>query len=61
MLVLTALNLTSFARDGPLPATHIPHNRAFRTAHLAPFATNVQFQRTCPCLSLSPFSRSYAT
>ncbi|EIW53780.1 phosphoglycerate mutase-like protein [Trametes versicolor FP-101664 SS1] len=42
--VLTALNLTSFAKDGPLPATHIPHNRAFRTAHLAPFATNVQFQ-----------------
>ncbi|OJT04255.1 3-phytase A [Trametes pubescens] len=42
--VLTALNLTSFARDGPLPATHILHNRAFRIAHLAPFATNVQFQ-----------------
>ncbi|KAI0665367.1 phosphoglycerate mutase-like protein [Trametes maxima] len=42
--VITALNLTSFAADGPLPTDHIPPNRAFKTSHLAPFATNVQFQ-----------------
>ncbi|KDQ54057.1 hypothetical protein JAAARDRAFT_38656 [Jaapia argillacea MUCL 33604] len=42
--VITALNLTNFARDGPLPATHIPPNRSFRVSELAPFATNVQFQ-----------------
>ncbi|RXW17979.1 hypothetical protein EST38_g7881 [Candolleomyces aberdarensis] len=42
--IITALNLTSFARDGPLPYTHIPKNRSFRVAELAPFATNVQFQ-----------------
>ncbi|EPQ50321.1 phytase [Gloeophyllum trabeum ATCC 11539] len=42
--VITALNLTSFARDGPLPADHIPPNRSFRVSQLAPFATNVQFQ-----------------
>ncbi|KAI0824475.1 phosphoglycerate mutase-like protein [Trametes gibbosa] len=42
--VITALNLTNFAVDGPLPTDHIPPNRAFKTSHLAPFATNVQFQ-----------------
>ena len=44
-LVITALNLTSFAESGPLPYTHIPHDRSFRSAELAPFATNIQFQR----------------
>ena len=43
--VITALNLTTFAESGPLPYTHIPHERTFRVAELAPFATNVQFQR----------------
>ncbi|KAG6909600.1 hypothetical protein DXG01_016639 [Tephrocybe rancida] len=42
--IITALNLTSFAATGPLPWTHIPHNRAFEVTKLAPFATNVQFQ-----------------
>ncbi|KAF5386917.1 hypothetical protein D9615_002003 [Tricholomella constricta] len=42
--IITALNLTNFAADGPLPYTHIPHNRAFRVSQLAPFATNLQFQ-----------------
>jgi len=45
--VLTALNLSSFAAMGPLPTDHIPEHRTFRTAELAPFATNVQFQRKC--------------
>jgi len=44
MNILTALNLTNFAANGPLPHTHIPPNRSFRAAELAPFATNVQFQ-----------------
>ncbi|KAF5324577.1 hypothetical protein D9611_004222 [Ephemerocybe angulata] len=42
--ILTALNLTSFSAGGPLPYTHIPKDRTFRVAELAPFATNVQFQ-----------------
>ncbi|KAI1790015.1 phytase [Ganoderma leucocontextum] len=42
--VLTALNLSNFAADGPLPSDHIPANRSFKTSHLAPFASNVQFQ-----------------
>ena len=49
--VLTALNLSNFAADGPLPSDHIPVNRSFKTSHLAPFASNVQFQ----CMSLSHF------
>ncbi|KAI0665829.1 histidine phosphatase superfamily [Trametes maxima] len=42
--VITALNLTSFAEDGPLPIDHILHNHAFKTSHLAPLVINVQFQ-----------------
>ncbi|KAG7088757.1 hypothetical protein E1B28_012723 [Marasmius oreades] len=42
--VITALNLTSFAQDGPLPYDHIPKNRKFRVSQLSPFAANIQFQ-----------------
>ncbi|EJD02001.1 phosphoglycerate mutase-like protein [Fomitiporia mediterranea MF3/22] len=42
--ILTALNLTSFAAIGPLPADHIPTNRSFIASQLAPFAANMQFQ-----------------
>lgn len=43
--VITALNLSSFAANGPLPTDHIPKHRSFRVSELAPFSTNVQFQR----------------
>lgn len=43
-LVITALNLTTLAANGPLPADHIPPNHSFKASHLAPFATNIQFQ-----------------
>ncbi|KAF9480866.1 phosphoglycerate mutase-like protein [Pholiota conissans] len=49
--IITALNLTSFASSGPLPHTHIPPNRSFKVAELAPFATNIQFQ-LLECTSL---------
>ncbi|KAI0752965.1 phytase [Daedaleopsis nitida] len=42
--VITALNLSNFAADGPLPSDHIPKHRSFKTSQLAPFATNMQFQ-----------------
>ncbi|THH09693.1 hypothetical protein EW145_g1832 [Phellinidium pouzarii] len=42
--IITALNLTTFAANGPLPADHIPPNRSFVTSQLSPFATNIQFQ-----------------
>ena len=44
--IITALNLTNFAANGPLPADHIPENRSFIVSQLAPFATNMQFQCT---------------
>ena len=44
--VITALNLSNFAEGGPLPADHIPEHRKFKASHLAPFATNIQFQCT---------------
>jgi histidine phosphatase superfamily protein (branch 2) len=43
--VITALNLSSFAAKGPLPTDHVPKHRSFRVSELAPFSTNVQFQR----------------
>ncbi|KAK7054004.1 AB hydrolase-1 domain-containing protein, partial [Favolaschia claudopus] len=49
--VLAALNLSTLAAQGPLPADHIPQNRTFRVSELAPFATNVQFQ-LLECTSL---------
>ncbi|PCH38306.1 phosphoglycerate mutase-like protein [Wolfiporia cocos MD-104 SS10] len=42
--VITALNLTTLAANGPLPADHIPPHQTFKASHLAPFATNIQFQ-----------------
>ncbi|KAJ7493301.1 phosphoglycerate mutase-like protein [Mycena galericulata] len=42
--ILTALNLSSLAAQGPLPADRIPADRSFKVSQLAPFATNVQFQ-----------------
>ncbi|KAH9951980.1 phosphoglycerate mutase-like protein [Amylocystis lapponica] len=42
--VITALNLTTLATEGPLPADHIPSHRTFKASQLAPFATNIQFQ-----------------
>ncbi|KAF9009542.1 histidine phosphatase superfamily [Cyathus striatus] len=50
--IITALNLSNFAANGPLPYTHIPKDRTFRVSELAPFATNVQFQ-LLECTSLS--------
>ncbi|KAH9030686.1 phosphoglycerate mutase-like protein [Lactarius pseudohatsudake] len=49
--IITALNLSSFAANGPLPTDHIPKHRSFRVSELAPFSTNVQFQLlSCPSL-----------
>jgi hypothetical protein len=47
--IITALNLSSFAANGPLPTDHIPKHRSFRVSELAPFSTNIQFQLlSCP-------------
>jgi hypothetical protein len=47
-IVLTALNLSTLAASGPLSPDHVPANRSFVVSQLAPFATNVQFQRMSP-------------
>jgi len=49
--MITALNLTTFAEQGPLPHTHIVEDRKFRVSELAPFATNMQLQ-LLECTSL---------
>ena len=54
-VVITALNLTNFAADGPLPADHIPKHRSFKVSHLAPFSTNIQFQRKLLLVGLMGF------
>ncbi|KDQ12411.1 hypothetical protein BOTBODRAFT_634204 [Botryobasidium botryosum FD-172 SS1] len=42
--VMIELDLTNFAATGPLPVDHIPKNRSFSTAELAPLSSNMQFQ-----------------
>ncbi|KAF8162781.1 histidine phosphatase superfamily [Crassisporium funariophilum] len=49
--IITALNLSTLAASGTLPYTHIPKDRSFKVAELAPFATNMQFQ-ILECTSL---------
>ncbi|KAH9847993.1 hypothetical protein C2E23DRAFT_471001 [Lenzites betulinus] len=46
--VVTALNLTDFAADGPLLTDHIPPRHAFKIWHLVPFPTHGKFQLLCP-------------
>lgn len=53
-IVITALNLSSFAAAGPLPSDHIPSYRTFRSSQLSPFSTNIQFQRAYFSPSSSP-------
>ncbi|KAF9077271.1 histidine phosphatase superfamily [Rhodocollybia butyracea] len=49
--ILTALNLSTLATNGPLPYDHIPENQSFKVSQLAPFGANVQFQLLLPSLS----------
>ncbi|KIK68813.1 hypothetical protein GYMLUDRAFT_237805 [Collybiopsis luxurians FD-317 M1] len=42
--ILTALNLSMLAANGPLPYDYIPDNQTWKVSQLAPFAPNVQFQ-----------------
>ncbi|PVG01496.1 phosphoglycerate mutase-like protein [Serendipita vermifera] len=42
--ILTALNLTALAKDGPPSFKKMKRNRTWLTSRIAPFAANVQFQ-----------------
>ncbi|KAJ3558533.1 hypothetical protein NM688_g871 [Phlebia brevispora] len=56
----TAMNFTSFAAGGPLPATHIPAGHTYLTQHIAPFAANMIGQvLECPESSKSSKKVSY--
>ncbi|KAJ7849858.1 histidine phosphatase superfamily [Mycena olivaceomarginata] len=54
--VLTALGLSTLVAEGTLPVDHIPQNCTFRARELAPFATNVHFQRASPSFLLPGLS-----
>ncbi|KAF5386547.1 hypothetical protein D9757_005881 [Collybiopsis confluens] len=42
--ILTALNLTTLAANGPLPYDHIPKRHSFKGSQLSGFGSNVQIQ-----------------
>ncbi|EGG09376.1 uncharacterized protein MELLADRAFT_77108 [Melampsora larici-populina 98AG31] len=42
--IIVALNLTTLASEGPLPTTYIPEKQSFISAHISPFAANLQTQ-----------------
>ncbi|EGO05200.1 hypothetical protein SERLA73DRAFT_174197 [Serpula lacrymans var. lacrymans S7.3] len=47
--IITALNFTVLAGNGPLPTDHIPENQTYITSQIAPFASNVVAQvLSCP-------------
>ncbi|KAH7929307.1 phosphoglycerate mutase-like protein [Leucogyrophana mollusca] len=47
--IVTALNFTSLAANGPLPTDHIPPNQSYIASQIAPFASNLVAQvLSCP-------------
>ncbi|KAJ8591500.1 phosphoglycerate mutase-like protein [Rhizopogon salebrosus TDB-379] len=47
--IVTALNFTSLAANGPLPTDHIPPNRSYIASQIAPFASQLIAQvLSCP-------------
>ncbi|KAF7292081.1 Phosphoglycerate mutase-like protein [Mycena indigotica] len=47
--ILTAMNFTALAAEGPLPTDHIPPNHVYIVNNVAPFASNIVTQvLTCP-------------
>ncbi|KAG0702010.1 histidine phosphatase superfamily [Suillus ampliporus] len=47
--IVTALNLTSLAANGPLPTDHIPLNRSYIVSQIIPFASQLVAQvLSCP-------------
>ncbi|KAL4069707.1 histidine phosphatase superfamily [Scleroderma yunnanense] len=47
--ILTTLNFTTLAANGPLPTDHIPPNRSYIVSQMTPFASNLVAQvMSCP-------------
>ncbi|KAJ7181340.1 phosphoglycerate mutase-like protein [Mycena crocata] len=54
-VVLTAMNFTSLAANGPLPTDHIPPNHSYIVNNITPFASNLVGQViSCPASPASP-------
>ncbi|KAJ6452328.1 histidine phosphatase superfamily [Mycena vitilis] len=52
--IVVAMNFTSLAATGPLPATHIPRNRSYIVNQISPFGSNLVGQvLSCPASPLS--------
>ncbi|KAJ7697690.1 histidine phosphatase superfamily [Mycena rosella] len=55
--IVTAMNFTSLAANGPLPTDHIPPNHSYIVNNIAPFASNLVGQvLSCPATSASASS-----
>lgn len=53
--IVVAMNFTSLAATGPLPATHIPKDRSYMVNKISPFASNLVGQvLSCPASSAEP-------
>ncbi|KAJ6595077.1 phosphoglycerate mutase-like protein [Mycena vulgaris] len=52
--IVTAMNFTSLAANGPLPTDHIPDNHSYIINHITPFASNLVGQvLSCPASTAS--------
>ncbi|KAJ7766187.1 phosphoglycerate mutase-like protein [Mycena metata] len=59
--IVVAMNFTSLAATGPLPATHIPANRSYVVNQISPFASNMVGQvLSCPS-DVSPSASNSTT
>ncbi|KAJ7486978.1 phosphoglycerate mutase-like protein [Mycena latifolia] len=53
--IVVAMNFTSLAATGPLPATHIPKDRSYMVNKISPFGSNLVGQiLSCPAASPEP-------
>ncbi|CCM05833.1 uncharacterized protein FIBRA_08069 [Fibroporia radiculosa] len=58
--IITAMNFTTMARNGPLPVDHIPADQTYFTNLIAPFASNLVGQvMTCPVSPGSSHTEKY--
>lgn len=58
--IITALNFTTLAANGPLPYDHIPVGHTYHVQDIAPFSSNLVTQvMSCPSTSNSATTESY--
>ncbi|KZT05885.1 phosphoglycerate mutase-like protein [Laetiporus sulphureus 93-53] len=58
--IITALNFTSLAANGPLPIDHIPADQTYHVRHIAPFSSNLVTQvMSCPASASNSTAEIY--